>query len=158
MSLVASNNESSSHSLIDELFQIVTFNVGNEKFGVDILKVKEIIRMMEITRVPNTSDFVEGVINLRGKVIPVINIRSIFTMPQIKTDSYTRIIIIELETKNVGFIVDFVSEVLRIPRSSFEKPPELIANVETKYITSVGIWNKQMIILLDLDELLTTSE
>ena len=158
MSTVYKNSELPEETVVDDLLQIVTFNVNKEKFGVDILKVKEIIRMVEITKVPNTPIFVDGVINLRGKVIPIINIRRRFGMQKVENDSNTRIIISELESKTIGFIVDEVNEVLRIPKSSTEAPPEIIAGIDAKYITSIGIWNKQMIILLDLDKILSTSE
>jgi purine-binding chemotaxis protein CheW len=158
MSVIISNNEVPENSPVEELLQIVTFNVGNEKFGVDILKVKEIIRMTDITKVPNTPNYVDGVINLRGKVMPIINIRSKFGMPRVENDSSTRIIIFELESKHIGFIVDAVNAVLKIPKSLFETPPEIIVGIDAKYITSVGIWNNQMTILLDLDKILTTSK
>ena len=158
MSVAIDSNELPDNSAVEELMQIVTFNISNEKFCVDILKVKEIIRMVNITEVPNTPYFVDGVINLRGKVIPIINIRSKFGLPRIEYDSSTRIIVFELESKHIGFIVDVVIEVLRIPKSSFETPPEIIAGIDVKYIKSVGIWNNQMTILLDLDKILTTSK
>src|SRR5512141_2159412 len=105
------------------LLQLVTFNISQEEYGVDILKVQEIIRTMEITKVPRAPDFVEGVINLRGKVIPIIDLRKRFDMDSRDHDSQTRIIVIELNNMIVGFVVDSVSEVLRIPASTVEAPP-----------------------------------
>ena len=107
----------------DELLQLVTFSIGEEEFGVNILKVQEIIRTMEITKVPRAPEFVEGVINLRGKVIPVISMRTRFNMPVLEHDSNTRIVVMELGQKIVGFLVDGVSEVLRIPAGTVEDPP-----------------------------------
>lgn len=98
-----------------DLLQLVTFRIGEEEFGVDILAVQEIIRLMQITMVPRAPAFIEGVINLRGKVIPVINMRTRFSMAAVTHDSNTRIVVMEFGQKIVGFLVDGVSEVLRIP-------------------------------------------
>ena len=94
----------------DALIQLVTFSIGDEEFGVDILKVQEIIRTMEITRVPRAPEFVEGVINLRGKVIPIIDLRRRFKLVDRAHDKHTRIIVIEISSMVVGFVVDSVSE------------------------------------------------
>ncbi len=98
----------------EDLIQLVSFNIGEEEFGVDILKVQEINRMVEITRVPNAPEYVEGVINLRGKVLPIIDLRNRLKMPPKEYDKNTRIVVVELESKVIGFIVDSVNEVLRI--------------------------------------------
>ena len=109
----------------NEILQLVTFSIGEEDFGVDILKVQEIIRMMDITKVPRAPEFVEGVINLRGKVIPIIDLRRRFGRTPKPHDKDTRIIVIEMSGIIVGFVVDAVSEVLRIPKSTVEAaPPE----------------------------------
>ena len=107
-----------------ELLQLVTFSIGEEEFGVDILSVQEIIRMMDITKVPRAPEFVEGVINLRGKVIPIIDLRRRFGLSTRDHDKHTRIIVIEINNMIVGFVVDSVSEVLRIPSSTVEPPPK----------------------------------
>ena len=106
----------------DELLQLVTFSTGDEEFGVDILRVQEIIRTMAITKVPKAPEFVEGVINLRGKVIPIIDLRRRFGLQSKAHDKHTRIIVIEINTMIVGFVVDSVSEVLRIPATSQGHP------------------------------------
>jgi purine-binding chemotaxis protein CheW len=142
----------------DEILQLVSFKIGSEEFGVNILKVQEINRMLQITKVPNTPAFIEGVINLRGRVIPVIDLRVKLNMPKKEHDKQTRIIVVELEDKTVGFLVDEVSEVLRIPKSITEAPPELVANVNSEYITAVGKLDDRLIILLDLEKALTLQE
>lgn len=142
----------------DEILQLVSFKIGEEEFGVDILKVQEIIRMLQITKVPNAPSFVEGVVNLRGKVIPIIDLRSRLNMIKKESDSKTRIIVVEIEGKIVGFIVDEVSEVLRIPRSITEAPPTVVAGINSDYITAVGKLEDRLIILLDLDKVLKTDE
>ncbi len=142
----------------DELMQLVTFSIGEEEFGVDILKVQEIIRTMEITKVPRAQSFVEGVINLRGKVIPIIDLRRRFGLVSKKHDKHTRIIVIEINNMIVGFVVDSVSEVLRIPASTVEPPPPVVAGLESEYISGVGKLHDRLLILLDLDKLLSNED
>lgn len=139
----------------NEVLQLVTFAVKGEEFGVDILRVQEIIRTMEITKVPNSPAFVDGVINLRGKVIPIVDLRKRFGIPPKKHDSDTRIIVIEIHGMIVGFVVDSVSEVLRIPASTVEPPPPVVGSVESEYISGVGKLNDRLLILLDLNKLLS---
>ncbi|WP_031385823.1 chemotaxis protein CheW [Desulfonatronum thiodismutans] len=140
------------------LLQLVTFHIGEEEFGVEILKVQEIIRMMGITRVPKAPDFVEGVINLRGKVIPIIDLRTRFGMAAQDHDKHTRIIVIEINSVIIGFVVDSVSEVLRIPADTVEPPPPIISGIESEYIRGVGKLADRLLILLDLDSLLSKGE
>ena len=142
----------------DELIQLVTFSIGDEEFGVDILKVQEIIRTMEITKVPRAPEFVEGVINLRGKVIPIIDLRLRFGLQSKKHDKHTRIIVIEITNMIVGFVVDSVSEVLRITAGTVEPPPPVVAGLESEYIQGVGKLEDRLLILLDLDKLLSSEE
>lgn len=141
-----------------ELLQLVTFSIGDEEFGVDILKVQEIIRTMEITKVPRAPAFVEGVINLRGKVIPIIDLRKRFGLQTRGHDKNTRIIVIEINNMIVGFVVDSVSEVLRIPASTVEPPPPMVAGLESEYISGVGKLEDRLLILLDLNRLLSREE
>ena len=141
-----------------DLLQLVSFKLGDEEFGVDILRVQEINRMMQLTRVPNSPDFVEGVINLRGRVIPVLDLRVKLNMQRIEHGDDTRIIVVEIHNQTVGFIVDSVKEVLRIPENITENPPELAAGVDSKYITAVGKLEDRLIILLDLEKVLIEEE
>jgi purine-binding chemotaxis protein CheW len=138
----------------DELLQLVSFKIGDEEFGVDILKVQEINRMIAVTRVPNAPEYVDGVINLRGKVLPVIDLRSRLGMMRKEHDKNTRIIVVELSGKTVGFVVDAVSEVLRIPKSVTEPPPSLTAGINADYITAVGKLEDRLLTLLDLDKVI----
>ena len=142
----------------DELLQLVTFSIGDEEFGVNILKVQEIIRSMEITKVPRAPEFVEGVINLRGKVIPIIDLRRRFGLKPKAHDKNTRIIVIEITNIVVGFVVDAVSEVLRIPASTVEPPPPVVARVDSEYISGVGKLADRLLIMLDLDRLLSSDD
>ncbi len=142
----------------EERLHIVSFRMGSEEFGVDILQVREIIRMTTITRVPNAPGIVEGVINLRGKVVPVVELRRKLGMPYVEPDKNTRIVIVELEEKTVGFIVDAVSEVLRIPQNVIEPPPSIAAGINAEFITAVGKLEDRLLILLDLKKTLSLPE
>lgn len=141
-----------------ELLQLVTFSIGDEEFGVEILKVQEIIRMLEITKVPKAPPFVEGVINLRGKVIPIIDLRKRFGMESRNHDKNTRIIVIEINAMIVGFVVDSVSEVLRLPANTVEPPPPVVAGLDSDYISGVGKLEDRLLIMLDLNRLLSCDE
>jgi purine-binding chemotaxis protein CheW len=142
----------------EELLQLVSFNLGQEEFGLGIQSIQEINRMVEITRVPNSPEFVSGVINLRGKVIPIINLRKRFGFPPKESDRNTRIIVVELGNIVVGFIVDAVSEVLRIPKSITEPPPSIVAGIGSEYITAVAKLENRLLILLDLERILLEKE
>ncbi|MCD6335342.1 MAG: chemotaxis protein CheW [Candidatus Latescibacterota bacterium] len=138
----------------EDLLQLVSFKIGEEEFGVDILNVREINRMVEITRVPKSPEYVEGVINLRGKVIPIVSLRKRMGMPEKEQDKDTRIVVVELEDQLIGFVVDAVSEVLRIPRNITEPPPETASGVDAEYITSIAKMDERLLILLNLNRLL----
>ncbi len=142
----------------DELLQLVTFSIGSEEFGVNILEVKEIIRTMEITKIPRAPNFVNGVINLRNLVIPIIDLRCRFGMKMKEPDSSTRIIVLEISELLVGFVVDSVSEVLRIPHSTIEPTPPVISGLEADYISGVGKLKDRLLILLDLDKLISVED
>lgn len=142
-------------SIAEGLLQLVSFNLGEEEFGFEILKVQEIIRMIDYTRVPNTPEFVKGVINLRGKVIPIIDLRLRLGMKQKEHDISTRIIVIEFESKVIGFIVDKVNEVLRIDKTIIDSPPSLSSDVNSEFITSIAKLENRLLVLLDLGKILT---
>jgi purine-binding chemotaxis protein CheW len=150
--------KNASQGKVEELLQLVSFTIGGEEFGVDILKVQEINRMLEVTRVPNAPEYVDGVINLRGKVIPIIDLRRRFSMERKEHDKNTRIVVVELRGKIIGFVVDAVSEVLRIPRSVTEPPPRIVSGVDAAFITAVGKLEDRLLILIDLDKVITLNE
>ena len=141
-----------------EMIQLVTFNMGSEEFGVDILNVQEIIRLPEITRVPNSFDFVKGVVNLRGKIIPIIELRKRLSMKSIDNNDSTRIIIIEFNDLTIGLIVDKVNEVTDINKNITEPPPPMVGEIESDYIASVAKQSDRLIILLDLSTIFIKSE
>jgi len=138
--------------------QLVCFQVGGETYGVDIAAVHEIIRMQEITSVPRTPDFVEGVINLRGRVIPVIDLHKRLGLPAVNETQNSRIIVVEVEGVTVGMIVDSVSEVLRLAADRIDDPPAVIAGVDSAFIRGVGRLDDSLIILMDLNAVLHRKE
>jgi purine-binding chemotaxis protein CheW len=137
---------------------LVSFTIAQEEFGLDILKVREINRVVEFTRVPNAPEFISGVINLRGKVIPIVNLRTRFGFPRKESDKNTRIVVVEISGKTVGFIVDAVREVLRISSSVIEPPPPMVAGIGSEYITGVAKLENRLLILLDLERILLQRE
>ena len=132
--------------------QLVSFNIGTEEFGVDILKVQEINRMVEITKVPQAPNYVEGVINLRGKVIPIIDLRKRFNLELKEQDKNTRIVVVDIVGNIMGMIVDSVSEVLRLPSNTIEPPPDLVTGINSEYINGVAKLEDRLLIFLDLSK------
>ena len=142
------NKTGDGHS--DELIQLVSFNLGSEEFGIDILKVQEINRMVEITHVPQAPNYVEGVINLRGKVIPVIDLRAKFELERRERDKNNRIVVCDVRGDIIGMVVDSVSEVLRIPKSTMEPPPAITTGVDQHYISGVVKLENRLLLLMDV--------
>jgi purine-binding chemotaxis protein CheW len=140
-----------------ELLQLVSFRVGGEEYGLDILRVQEIIRLQHLTRVPNAPDSLDGVMNLRGKIIPVIALRKRFGLEPQAPDKETRIIVVEIQGTVLGFIVDAVSEVLRIPADTVGPPP-LLAKATQDYVSGVGKLEDRLLILLDVDRLMSNHD
>lgn len=141
-----------------DVLQLVSFKLGSEVFGVNILQVREINRMLEITKMPGSPDFVEGVINLRGRVIPVISLRKRLNLEDKVHDEDSRIIVVETDNKILGFIVDSVSEVFRVPVSNIEPPPSLTSGVDIHYIQGVCKMENHLIVLLSLSKVLSEKE
>jgi len=139
---------------LSDLLQLVSFKIGKEEFAIDILKVQEIIKIISITKVPNSPYYVEGVINLRGRVIPIIDLRTRLGLERIAHNNETRIIVVELHGNTVGFIVDAVNEVLRISKSITEIPPDLVVGINSEFIESVGKLDDRILILINLEKII----
>jgi len=137
---------------------IVGFRIGRETFGVPIELVHEIVRVPDITAVPEAADCIEGVINLRGKIISVVDLRKRFGERQIKPHKKNRILVAEVQGKLVGLIVDSASEVLKVPPSEVEQPPSVFDENELNYVTGVGKLKDKLIILVDLTRVLQRGE
>jgi purine-binding chemotaxis protein CheW len=140
-----------------DLLQLVSFHVGDEEFGLDILRVQEIIRIQPLTRVPNLPDYIDGVINLRGKVIPVIGLRTRLGLDKQSADKRTRIVVVDVHGQVLGFVVDSVSEVLRIHTDTVEPTPRL-GKIDREYISGVGKLDSRLLLLLDLERLMSETE
>jgi len=144
----------------DKLMQLVGFNIGTELFGVSILMVQEIIRSAPITTVPNSPEFIEGIINLRGNIVPVIDLRKRLNIYREEMDyEKSWILILNINDRVTGFIVDFVTKVLKIDENTVEPPPDIVvAGLESQYIRGVCKLDKNLLILLDFNRILRIDE
>ena len=134
--------------------QLVVFDLASEYYGVDISVVREIIRMQAVTKVPGAPLFVEGVINLRGRVVPVVDLRKRLDLALTEQAKESRIVVVDIAGRDVGVIVDAVTEVLRVPLSSLEPPTSMITSTESDYLKGIAKLEDKLIILLDLDKVL----
>lgn len=144
----------------DELLQLVSFMLAEEEYGVEVLKVREIIRMPSITKMPNVPQHVEGIINLRGKVIPIISMRKRFGLMESENNVHTRIIIMDVAGSLTGFIVDAVSEVIRVHSSEIQPPPAMVSadGVGQEFITGVFNHADRLLVIMDVDRMFTADE
>ena len=149
--LAEDSHENSKEKVKD--FHIVTFNLG-EEYGVPISQVQEIVRVGSITMVPNSPSYMEGVINLRGRVLPVLNLRKRLNLSVKEMSNASRIMVIEVGNKVIGLLVDAVSQVIKVPPTSVETAPEEVLEIDTNYIRGVGKLENRLVILLDLEKLL----
>ena len=138
--------------------QLVVFELANEHYGLDISTVEGIIKMQAITKMPQAPVFVEGVTNLRGTVVPVIDLRKRFSLPVLEHTKDTRIVVVYMEKTKIGMIVDGVSEVLRIPEESIEATPPMVSNVNTAFIRGIAKLDGRLVTLLDLTKVLSLEE
>lgn len=138
--------------------QFVIFRLGDEKYAVDILNVGGISEFREMTKVPNAPAFIDGIINLRGDIIPIVNLKKRFNIPEKNADSDTRIIINNIKGKDIGFVVDEASQVIKIDDADIEEAPDIIKGADRQYISGVGKVNDQIVILLNLEKVLNEDE
>lgn len=142
----------------DAITQLVVFQLGHELYGADIAVVREVSPLQRVTRVPRTPRYLEGVTNLRGRVIPVVDLRRRLNLPVSAPTKSTRIAVAELEGGQVGMVVDAVLEVLRVPAANIEPPSQLLSKVEREYVQGVANIDGRLIILLDLARVLQRDE
>ncbi len=141
-----------------ELRQFIGFSVGDEEYGLELRRVKEVIRVREITWLPRAPSFVKGIINLRGDMIPIIDLRHKFGLPASQGSTTTRVIVGEVDGKLMGMVVDSASQVVRIPADQIDPPPEVFGAVSRQFITGVGKLENRLVMLLNADEILTAVE
>lgn len=145
--------------VIEETKQLIIFKLGEEEFGVDILQVREIEKLdQEVTRVPKAPAFVEGVINLRGDIVPIVDLRKRFNLPQKPIGSETRVIIVEINDNLVGMMVDLVVEVVRVNVSAIEQAPQITKGVDVYFLNGVAKMNDRLVVLLNLERALSAEE
>lgn len=140
----------------NDVIQVVSFRIGTEEYAIEIQKVKEIILLEGVTQVPQVPDYIEGVLNLRGLVIPIFDLRKRFGLPNITRTEHSRIVVTRLEGRLAGIIVDAVSQVMKLPHASIQKPPETIAHYAGNYLQGVGKIENRMLLLLDIERILQT--
>ena len=139
-------------------FQLVSFQLAHEEYGIEINKVREIILMGEITQVPQTPPFVKGLINLRSTVIPVVDLRLRFGMEEAEPTDDTRIVVINIAGKTIGIIVDAVNEVLRVSNQQIAPPPPTVAGLERDYLVGLVKLEERLLILLDIEQILVEAD
>lgn len=142
----------------NQIIKAVIFQLKDEEYGVDVQQVQSIERMLHITRVPKMPDFVKGVINLRGIVTPIIDLKERFSIETTDYTNSTRIIIVQVEDKEVGLIVDSANDVIDIPTDKIEQPPEVVGRIESDYIRGVAKLDERLLILLNLNKVLNAEE
>ncbi|MHB0913423.1 MAG: chemotaxis protein CheW [Armatimonadota bacterium] len=138
--------------------QLVVFELASESYGVDIGAVNTIIRMQEITEIPRSPEFVEGVINLRGSIIPVIDLRRRFGLSAGEETKASRIVVVEAGGQMIGMVVDAVTETLRLSQDAIEPPPPVATTMDSEYVRGVGKLENRLVILLDLNKVLSDKE
>jgi len=145
--------------LVDER-QLISFKIQDEEFGIDIMRVQEVIHMTKITQVPKAPYFVKGVLNLRGRVLPVVDLRTRFDLKEVERNESNRIVVVSIKGKTTGIIVDSVSEVLRLPKNSIEPPPPIVSGIQAQFLEGVGKLKdgKRLVILLNLDKILKVAK
>ena len=141
-----------------EVRQFVSFRLGKEEYGIPILRVQEIIRFEALTRVPQSADYIEGVLNLRGQIIPVVDLRRRFGLPSLDRNSSTRIIVVEIDQARFGILVDSVNEVRSIASDEIDPAPPLGGQIDAEYIEGMAKLDQGLVILLDIDSVFRTEE
>ena len=143
---------------VEDSTNLVTFRLGSGEYAIDIMQAKEIIKMEKITLIPNAPDFVEGVINFRGNIIPIIYFKKRFHLEETEGDKNTGIIIVKIEDVDMGIIIDSISKVVSISNSDIQPPPPMLSGIGQKYIKGVGKLEDKLLVVLDLEKLFTTDE
>jgi purine-binding chemotaxis protein CheW len=145
-------------SYAGDVHQFLTFALGQEEYGVEILKIQEIKGFSAITPLPNTPAFIKGVLNLRGTIVPIIDLRKKFSLPEVGYTKFTVIVVVQVQGKIMGFIVDAVSDVLNVAGADIQPTPDLHGQVDTSFINGLAKTGEKLVILLDIEKVLTAAE
>jgi purine-binding chemotaxis protein CheW len=138
--------------------EYLTFVLGSEEYGLEILKVQEIRGYDSVTQIANTPDFIKGVVNLRGKIVPIVDLRIKFHLGKVEYDEFTVVIILNLNGRVVGIVVDGVSDVMALNEEQIRDVPSLVTSIDTKYIVGLATVEQQMLILVDIEQLMSSPE
>jgi purine-binding chemotaxis protein CheW len=138
--------------------EYLTFTLGDEEYGIDILRVQEIRGYDAVTKIANTPDFIKGVINLRGTIVPIVDLRIRFNLGKVEYDAFTVVIILMVRDRVVGVVVDGVSDVITLQSNQINKVPEMVSTIETKYLVGLGTVDGRMLILVDIESLMTSHD
>jgi purine-binding chemotaxis protein CheW len=138
--------------------QLVTFRIGGEEFGLDVFQVHEILRYTEPTSMPKAPAFVEGVLDVRGALVPVVDLRKRFETPTLRYDDDTRIVLVDFQGERLGLVVDEVTEVLRAPETAVSAPPAYVKGLAAEFIRGIVRLDGRLVVLLDLDRILSSQE
>jgi len=148
----------SSAAVRDATREVLVFVIGKEEYGVDILKVQEIRGYEKVTAIPSAPDYLKGVVNLRGTIVPVIDMRIKFKLPDPSYDSFTVVVILKLSSRVIGIVVDAVSDVVRLAANDVKEAPRLGSVVDSTYLTGVATLDDRMVLLLDIEKFLSSGE
>ena len=144
--------------IIEEVSQFISFTIGSEEYGLEMLRAREVIRMRQITWVPKAPSCLKGIINLRGDIIPIVDLRNRLGLQSVEQTDMTRVIIVEVDGRPVGMIVDSASQVVRIPADQLDPPPPMLGAAAHNFITGVGKLEDRLIITIDTDRVLSAEE
>lgn len=138
--------------------EYLTFILGNEEYGLEILKVQEIRGYDAVTQIANTPEFIKGVVNLRGKIVPIVDLRIKFNLGKVEYNEFTVVIILNLSGRVIGIVVDGVSDVTALKEEQIREVPNLVSSIDTKYIIGLATLEEQMLILVDIERLMSSQE
>lgn len=155
MSALAEVND---HEVGLDTSEYLTFVLGDESYGIEILKVQEIRGYDAVTKIANTPDFIKGVVNLRGRIVPIVDLRIKFRLGKVEYDEFTVVIILNLGGRIVGMVVDGVSDVMNLKSNQIRSVPDIVASIDTKYVTGLASVEEKMFILVDIEQLMNSQE
>ena len=154
----SANSKTSNTNVRVSAGEYLTFVLGSEQYGLEILKVQEIRGYDAVTQIANTPDFIKGVVNLRGKIVPIVDLRIKFHLGKVEYNEFTVVIILNLNGRVVGIVVDGVSDVMALKEEQIRDVPSLVTSIDTKYIVGLATVEQQMLILVDIEQLMNSQE